>query len=153
MNRKTIGFYMCVKFLSSYSTELLTFVLISCSWSITLARKISKENTGESVPLWLLPVFNENVCNIAALSMVDPFHQRAETSIASLVRGVPFTADYTRLLSRGLNCFLYIFLENSEIVLAAWDLPALISQLTQQRLTLSNICCLPPFTHIGPWLA
>ena len=152
MNRKTIGFYICVKFLSSYSTELLTFVLISCSWSVTLARKI-KKNTGQSVHLCLLPVFNENVCNIAALSMVDPFYQLAESSTASLVRGVPFTADYTRLLSRGLNCFLYIFLENSEIVLTAWDLPALISQLTQQRLTLSNICSRPPFTHIEPWLA
>ena len=115
--------------------------------------KTVKKNTGESVHLCLLPIFNENVSNIAALSMMGPFYQRAEISIASLLRGVPFTADYTRLLSRGLSCLLYIFLENSEIVLTAWDLPALISQLTQQRLALSNICPLLPFTHMGPWLA
>ena len=87
-----------------------------------------KKSIGESVHLCLLPIFNENVSNTEALNMVDPFYQHAEISIASLLRGVPFTADYTRLLSRGLHCFLYVFLENSEIVLTAWDLPVLISQ-------------------------
>lgn len=60
-------------------------------------------------------------------------------SIPSLLRSVLLPADYTSFLSRGVNSFPYIFLENPEIVLTDWHLPALMSQLSQHGLEFSNV--------------
>lgn len=75
-------------------------------------------------------------------------------SISSLLRSVLFTGDYTRFFSRGLRSFPYVSLENPEMVLSNWDLPALTSQLSHCGLELSSVIaslCLHSLTLDPGW--
>lgn len=135
--------FVCV-FLSSYLTELLlmTFAVISFSWLITLARtKTMQMNTGESIHVLVLFLSLMSMflmlCHL--IWWIHFICLKQFLSIPGLLRSVLLPADYTSFLSRGVNSFPYIFLENPEIVLTDWHLPALTSQLSQHGLEFRNV--------------